>query len=84
MLVWKLTLKVTHITDHCDLAVQMSDPYTTITSQPKETLAACARILEMRGRESEQVRLREEILQGVRGRVLEVSTRDAYFIVTTM
>ena len=39
--------------------------------------------MELRGKESEQVRLREEILQGVRGRVLEVSTRDAYFIVTT-
>ena len=61
----------------------MSDPYATITSQPKETLVACARILELRGKESEQVRLREEILQGVRGRVLEVSMRHAYFIGTT-
>ena len=83
MLVWKLTLKVTHIKDHCDLYIKMSDPYTTITSQPKETLAACARILEMRGKESEQATLREEILQGVRGRVMEVSMRHAYFIVTT-
>ena len=50
----------------------MSDPYTTITSQPRETLEECARILELRGKESQQVCLREKVLQDVSGRVLEV------------
>ena len=50
----------------------MSDPYTTITSQPRETLEECARILELRGKEVQQVWLRERVLQDVSGRVLEV------------
>eukprot|EP00092_Neocalanus_flemingeri_P010690 GFUD01011514.1.p1 GENE.GFUD01011514.1~~GFUD01011514.1.p1 ORF type:complete len:264 (+),score=89.19 GFUD01011514.1:272-1063(+) len=50
----------------------MSDPYTTITSQDRETLDDLAGNLELRGKEEQQVRLREEILQNVRGRVMEV------------
>ena len=50
----------------------MTDPYTTITSQTEETLSTLAGILELRGKEEQQVRLRREILQRVRGRVLEV------------
>ena len=47
----------------------MPDPYTTITSQTEETLDTLAGILEMRGKEAQQVRLKEKILQTVRGKV---------------
>ena len=50
----------------------MPDPYRTITTESEESLAECARVLELRGREEGQVRLREKVLQEVRGRVLEV------------
>ena len=56
----------------------MSDPYTNITSQSEETLEACARILELRAKESQQVRLRWKILQNVSGRVLEVGSKPEY------
>ena len=50
----------------------MADPYMSITSQPRELLAETVRLLELRGNESQQVRLRREILAGVSGRTLEV------------
>ena len=61
----------------------MPDPYTTITSQTEETLDTLAGILEMRGKEAQQVRLKEKILQTVRGKVLEVESTNVIKVLLT-
>jgi len=51
-----------------------SDPYTKIREQPREVVESLAETLELRAAEEQQTLLRERVLAGTSGRVLEVGS----------
>jgi len=51
-----------------------SDPYTRITQQPPEVVESLADTLELRAAEAQQTLLRERVLAGTSGSVLEVGS----------